>query len=111
MLPPLYHWSPRDRRRSIEHRGLVPGCRAVDGDWRPNYVCLAENPGWAWALSGELHPEIGVWDLWQVWLGPGHQLRRMPNSQPRDDRRWKEVRVFDRIYKRGVLWVAERTTR
>lgn len=113
---PLYHWAPQDRRGQIIRYGLRPRMRptvsSVDGTggegWRAPYVCLAESPMWAWALSGDLHPEVPAWDLWQVWLGDSHEIRRIRNFYPRDDRRWYEVRVYDRVYKRGVLWVAER---
>jgi hypothetical protein len=76
--------------------------------WRPPYVCLAENPQWAWQLSGALHPEVAAWDLWQVWLSPDHRIRRVRNWEPRDDRRYHEWRVYDRIFKRGVWLVGHR---
>lgn len=115
--PALFHWSPRERRPQIERYGLRPGMRPTiscggaeyDDGFRPNYVCLAEDPQWAWCLSGAHHPEIRVWDLWQVWLADGHHFRRLRADRASSpERRWHEWRVYDRIYKRGVWWVAER---
>jgi hypothetical protein len=112
-MPPLYHWSPRARRRQIERYGLRPGMRPTitSPEWRAPYVCLAENPDWAWRLSGALRSdEITRWDLWQVWLAPGHKICRLRNWEPVEGRRWHEIRVFDRVYKRGIIWIAERST-
>lgn len=105
MEPPaiLYHWSPAERRRSIERLGLVPGKRSHSlPEFYPPYVCLGFTPRSAWILSGDLHPEIKLWDLWQVHLSDGHQV-----SLANDDREW---RVYDRVYKRGVWYIASRVT-
>jgi hypothetical protein len=114
-IPPLYHWAPTARRRSIERLGLVPGKTPTicSPDWRAPYVCLAENPRWAWQLSGEMVDILGClpvehWDLWQVSLGDGHKITRLRNIEPRTDRRYYEWRVHDRIYKRGVWLVGVR---
>ena len=100
----LYHWSPRSRRKGIQRYGLVPGKPSVSGDWKPPFVCLGSNPYTAWFLSGELHPEIEEWDLWQVGLEEGHHVELLPF----DDGTVKEVRVYDRVFKRGVWLVGER---
>jgi hypothetical protein len=108
--PPLYHWSPTSRRASIERLGLVPGRAPTVSSpgWRAPYVCLAENPHWAWQLSGALHPDVPAWDLWQVSLGEGHKIHRQRPWGPLDGCRYYEWRVYDRIYKRGVWLVATR---
>lgn len=68
----LYHWSPVERHQSILEHGLKPGSLSTDGEWRPPYVCLADSPSLAWALSGmtwrgQEHP---LWDLWITDLAP-----------------------------------------
>lgn len=109
-IPPLYHWAPTERRRSIERLGLVPGKPPTVSSpgWRAPFVCLAENPYWAWQLSGAMRPEIASWDLWQVALADGHEIRRVRNFDVAPGRRYYEWRVYDRIYKRGVWLVATR---
>lgn len=102
----LYHWSPTARRKGIERRGLVPGSLSVGREWRPPFVCLAGNPVLAWSLSGWFHPEVESWDLWAAFLADGHHLEALPDD--RDDS-VKEWRCYDRIYKRGVIYVASRS--
>lgn len=103
----LYHWSPTDRRRQILRYGLRPNCRPttnpVEG-WKAPYVCFSPSPSWAWALSGRFHPEIESWDLWQVWRSwlPKHKAHW-------EDGRIKEVRAFERVYKRHIWYVGTRS--
>lgn len=107
VLPPvLYHWSPTCRRKGIEREGLKPGKLSVDGSWRPPFVCLATDPMVGWALSGDFHPEVPEWDLWAVRLKEGHHIEVMYDDCYED--LVKEIRVYDRIYKRGVQYVASR---
>jgi hypothetical protein len=108
----LFHWSPTERRDGITRRGLLPGQpRSThvgpleDPDYRAPFVCLAEDPAWAWELSGIHRPDVESWDLWQVHLADGHKLRCVLGV-----RMVHEWRVYDRIHKRGVLYVATRTT-
>lgn len=106
MTAALYHWSPIERRASIRRVGLVPGRRAVDGLWRPPYVCLATSPSLAWGLSGGTtrgRDASTAWDLWMV------QLDRLTEQrvEQRPDLA-EEYRVFDRIFKRHVWYVATR---
>lgn len=81
---PLFHWSPRERRRGIERFGLRPGMRphcsngplmlddklwVHDKDWRAPYICLGPDPWKAAVYSWMVHGEPGqTWDLWQIWL-------------------------------------------
>lgn len=109
-LPDLYHWSPRERRARIEHDGLRPRmrptCSTNDEGWRQPMVCLAPSPRDAWDLSGGVHGERGqVWDLWQVALADGDEVHVQPWWGPRV----VEVRVANRIPKRRVWRVGERT--
>lgn len=104
VTPPLFHWAPTARRASIERIGLVPGRRSNTlPQFRPPYVCLGTDPRSAWSLSGAMCPEITAWDLWQVSLADGHDVRQR-DDEPR------EWRVYDRIFKQGVWLVATRTT-
>lgn len=108
----LYHWAPTVRRPGIIRHGLLPGkprtTHAGDGDdgWRASYVCLAEDPVWAWELSGWHRPEIRSWDLWEVLLADVPDRRVQCLATPHE--RTHEWRVHGRIYKRGVLYVATR---
>lgn len=102
-----YHWAPQERRKAIVRQGLVPGRLSRDRLWRPPYICLTHRPSWAWGLSGWMDKEkqIKEWDLWEVWL---------PDSQPYEvlrslDGSIDEIRVYERIYKRHVWYVASRT--
>jgi hypothetical protein len=111
-MPPLFHWSPAERRGQINRYGLRPSMRptiSTAGRHWP-YVCLAETPSWAWALSGmrsEREREPGAWDLWQVQVNglKGECLDTY------DEHRWHEVRVHERIYKRRLWHVATREVR
>lgn len=115
----LFHWSPSDRRKQILRYGLRPRCRPTtnpvddignpvgNGDirgWRAPYICLGPSPSYAWALSGAQEPGITEWDLWQVWRSHLGRHRLV-----REDGHIKEVRAFDRIYKRHVWYVATRS--
>lgn len=108
-MPPLFHWSPAERRGQIVRYGLRPRMRPTISTpgWRAPYVCLAETPSWAWALSGmraERDREPGHWDLWQVDVN-GLLGETVPTY---DEHRWHEVRVQERIYKRRMWHVATR---
>lgn len=64
---------------------------------------LGTDPRSAWQLSGAVRTGVPSWDLWQVALADGHDVRQRED----DPREW---RVFDRIYKRGLWHVGTRTT-
>lgn len=106
---PLYHWSPVDRRTRINHDGLKPSSRSVDGLWKPPYVCFSDSPSLAWALSGHMHPEITTWDLWMTWSNRmrGFEVIPFDGNDPHDI---KEYRVYERIWKRDLWLVATRET-
>lgn len=103
---PLYHWSPTARRKGIEKRGLCPSSRSVDRAWKPPYVCYSDSPSMAWALSGRFHTEVPEWDLWMTWSNIPAGLEIMPLDGDHDV--IKEVRVYERIYKRDLWYVASR---
>lgn len=113
---PLYHWTPTRHRRQIIRRGLVPGRRQVTHPdepgvhgWRAPYVCFADTPSMAWALSGaQPSAPSGEWDLWQTWL------RRLDEpliltSLDTATRGIHEVRTGSRVYKRDLWLVGSRT--
>lgn len=117
VLPALFHWSPRERRASINRSGLLPGRKHWSGadstgitEGR-SMVCLAPNPSSAWALSAGLNAERRrqlagtTWDLWQVQLAPEDAVHMVPSWGDQIH----EVRVDNRIPKRRLWWVAERT--
>ncbi len=105
----LFHWSPTARRKQIIRYGLRPNMRPVVSTpgWKPPYVCFAESPSWAWALSGYFHPEIREWDLWQTSMS---RLGRYEVVETYDQHRWHEVRSFERVFKRDLWYVATRSS-
>lgn len=109
----LYHWSPTRNRRSIERQGLVPGRLSLQGDWRPPYVAFADDPILGWALSGRMWPSIPEWDLWMV--SAEHQTsvkgwEVILDTYASTGRHYiKEYRVYGRIFKRDLWYVASRT--
>lgn len=109
-MPPLFHWSPTPRRRQINRYGLRVGQRPVQHPpgWRAPYVCFAETPSWAWALSGqfaEREHRPGSWDLWQVNVN-GKRGEVLESGD--DKHRWHEVRVHERLYKAQMWFVGTR---
>lgn len=142
IIAPLYHWSPRERRKSIERLGLVPGKRPTcsssldwngkewvpEKKWRPDYVCLSPDPEYAMLYSWRIHGEPGqTWDLWQVFVDGTDQIvwRRREKTMMRNwtqgldgptftmlpRRPVVEVRIGNRIPKRRIEWIGERTLR
>lgn len=104
----LYHWSPTRNRARIQHSGLVPGSRSVDGEWRPPFVCLSDSPSLAWGLSGGMRNRApGVWDLWMTERDGRYE--EIWDHYPDTGRSYiKEYRVYERIWKRDVWYVATR---
>ena len=105
----FYHWSPRERRRSIERLGLVPGKLSRDHFWRPPYVAFCDEPVLAWQLSGKMDDSFVTWDLWMVFACDTGSYEVIYDTFPGGGTYVKEYRVYRRIYKRDVIWVAERT--
>lgn len=103
----LFHWSPRARRKQIERYGLRPSMRASTSQWKAPYVCFADSPSWAWALSGNMRwTPSGDWDLWSVWM----RDLKDPVIMPTPDRPsgLYEVRTEHRVYKSDIWWVGSR---
>lgn len=111
---PLYHWSPVVRRPAITRRGLVPGSWSTDRLWRPPYVCFSGDPALAWQLSGATPRgrEVAAWDLWQTWSDVPDGYEEITDTYADTGRTYvKEIRVYQRIYKRDLWWVATREAR
>jgi hypothetical protein len=104
----LFHWAPVERRAGITRSGLVPGKRSIDRLWRPPFVCFSTSPSLAWVLSAAIHPEIPLWDLWCTWSTrlTGYELLFDHDSD--GDSFLKEVRVYERIYKRDIWFIGTR---
>lgn len=103
---PLYHWTPTTNRKSILKLGLLPNKACLTStEWRAPYICFAESPSWAWALSGAFHPEIIEWDLWQTSIDRLTEPKRIKSY---DNHRWHEVRTWHRVYKRNLWFVGTR---
>lgn len=116
---PMYHWAPSVRRKQIIRYGLRPSMRpttTVGPDYPVPYVCLADSPSWAWALSGdsfryapgvEIPPWDQQWDLWQTWL---HNIvEPIVHATPDRPSGLYEIRTEHRIYKRDIWYVGSRT--
>jgi hypothetical protein len=69
-------------------------------------VCFSSTPSLAWSLSGYFHPEVPSWDLWQTWsdVPTGYEALLFDDGPPDV----KEYRVYERIYKRDLWYVATR---
>ncbi len=106
-----YHWSPTANRHSIQRLGLVPGRRTLQGTgFRAPYVCLSPDPSLAWVLSGQMFEDVASWDLWQVHLDQVDDHYEILLDTWIDTGRHyiKEFRVYGRIFKRDVTYVATR---
>lgn len=105
-LGALYHWSPADRRPSILKHGLVPGSTTTLCGSEIGYVCLGSTPRGGWLLSGDMEwaSEIEDWDLWQVTLVDGDEVRIRPDWGPNI----VEVKVHNTIPPDRVWWVGTR---
>lgn len=111
--PIAYHWSPSTNRRSIQKLGLMPGRKTIQNvDFRPPYVCLAPDPVLAWTLSGRMFDEIPSWDLWSCHLGRIDSVYEVLFDTFIDTGRHylKEYRVYGRIFKRDLHYVATRSS-
>lgn len=106
-LPPLYHWSPSERRVEILQDGLkVFSEPVVHGAGRAPYLCFGTCPRQAWSLSGDLDwvSEKEEWDLWQIILSKDDDVHiRMESGTY-----IYEVRTFNSIPADRVWLVAQR---
>lgn len=106
----FYHWSPTERRKRIQRHGFLPGSLSLDGDWRPPHTCFSDEPQLAWILSGKIHPEIHEWDLWMVFAHDLEHYEQILDTFIDSGRHYvKEYRVYHRIPKRHIHYIATRT--
>jgi hypothetical protein len=106
---PMYHWAPESRRKGIIRYGLrpsMPSTTSTEG-YRAPYVCYADSPSWAWALSGQMKwaPE-GNWDLWMTYLDKIEEP--VVHATPNRPSGLYEVRSIHRLYKRDLWYVGSR---
>lgn len=110
----LFHWSPTTNRRSIKRSGLLTHRKTLQGDWRPPYIALSDDPSLAWVLSGNMWPEISSWDLWMVHVPTQTSFDHyeiITDTYACSGRHYvKEYRVYTRIYKRDLCYLATRVT-
>lgn len=105
---PLYHWSPTDRRESIQQRGLRTRQPSPQGgQFRLPFVALGLDPIGAWQMSaGSFGNPESSWDLWMTRVGT-FRSGALYEVLPYDDGTPKEVRHYGMV--RDVVYVATRT--
>jgi hypothetical protein len=110
----LYHWSPTANRASINKVGLDVGKRSLQGDWRPPYVCFSDEPWVAWCLSGAMWPEVDSWDLWMCYerfQTSFNHYEIITDTYRNTGRHYvKEYRIYTRVFKRDLTYIATRRT-
>lgn len=107
LLGALYHWSPVDRFDEVYREGLRPHARpTVATTTSLCYVCLSPTPSGAWSLSGDMEwvSDVDEWDLWQVRLADGDDVRVRPDFGPVI----QEIKVYGSIPADRIWWVARR---
>lgn len=106
---PLFHWSPSKNRKQIVRFGLLPGRRPTTHSelkWRAPYICFADDPGWAWMLSGGMASSpYGEWDLWQTWY---NELVEPEALMSDEGNGVHEYRTRHRVFKRSVKYLGSR---
>lgn len=102
-----YHWAPTERRKRINKLGLLPGSWSTDKEWKPPFICLAQTPETGWNLSPEMPRGklVKDWDLWEVWVAEQDGFEIIYGDTYDNI---KEIRVYDRIYKRNIWYVGSR---
>ena len=107
---PLFHWAPTARRKQITRYGLRPSMWSRDRAWRPPYVCFSADPEMAWGLSGMMDPDVSSWDLWLMLSDVPSGYEEIWNTVRGTGEQYvQEVRVYERIWKRDLWYVATRT--
>jgi hypothetical protein len=109
----LFHWSPTTNRTNINKLGLDIYKLSLQGGWRPPYVSFSDDPFLAWCLSGKMFPDIKSWDLWMCHIPSQTSFDHyeiITDTYPDTGRHFvKEYRVYCRVYKRDLTYLATRT--
>jgi hypothetical protein len=108
MTDVLYHWAPSDRRKEILNEGLKLFSEPTfhRGIHNAPYLCFAYSPSAAWSISvGAIHLEVEGWDLWQVTLPTGADVR--PNTYF-EGQNTPEIRTYTPIPADHIWYVASR---
>lgn len=113
-IPPLYHWSPVERRKEIRSEGIKPYSMPTvmsDPKLHSPYTCFSSTPSQAWGLSGDftIGRDGGVfeqWDLWQINLAENDEVHIRPEFGPTI----QEFKVYTVIPADRVWWVGVRET-
>lgn len=116
-VPPLdlilYHWSPSKNRKQIIKYGLRTHRPTLQGEWKPPYICFSDDPWLAWILSGHMWTSIKSWDLWMCLYNLQDSFDHYEiilDTFPDTGRHYvKEYRVYTRVYKRDLIYLATRT--
>lgn len=104
----IYHWSPRRRRQSIRTGGLKIGSLSVNRDWRPNYICLSDDPIRALCLCS--HVKSGtMMDLYAVYPLLIHRVYRLQRDRQR--KLIPEWRIYNTITTDRIYRIASRPIR
>ncbi len=108
----LFHWSPTTNRPNINKLGLDIYKPSLQGEWCAPYVAFSDDPHLAWCLSGKMFPEIASWDLWMCHFPSQTSFDHYEiiTDTYRDTGRQyvKEYRIYSRVYKRDLVYLATR---
>lgn len=112
----LFHWSPTKNRKQINKLGLRIGGPSLQiKGWRPPCTCFCDDPWLAWILSGNMWPEIKSWDLWMLSMEDQTSFKHyeiITDTYVSTGRHYiKEYRVYDRVYKRDLTYLATRVSK
>ncbi len=109
----IFHWTPTINRASINKIGLVTNKLSLQGEWRPPYIAFSDDPFLAWYLSGKMFPRIKSWDLWMCHMPSQTSFIHyeiITDTFIDSGRHYvKEYRIYSRVFKRDLTYLATRT--
>jgi hypothetical protein len=110
ILPPLFHWAPMERRKSIRSEGLKPYQAPTvcsDDTLVSPYLSLSPDPALGWNITGAMDwHECEEWDLWLVRLAEHDDVRIRPDFGPQIH----EIKIYNPIPAERLWFVGERGT-
>ncbi len=108
----FYHWSLTKNRSSINKLGLMINRLTLQGEWRLPFISFSDDPWLGWTLSGNMFPEIKERDLWMCHVPSQTSFEHyeiLTDTYPETGRHFiKEYRVYTRVYKRDLIYLATR---